>query len=36
MGGRIDWTALPILSSMHGVDDPEWLVEALTILQSEL
>jgi hypothetical protein len=33
MGGQVDWTALPILVEMLGVEDPETLIHELTTLR---
>ncbi len=34
MGGQIDWSALPILAEIHGIDDIEMLSEQLIAIRS--
>lgn len=34
MGGTIDWSALPILSAMYGVVDPETFIRQLDAIRA--
>ena len=33
MGAQVDWTALPIIIEMLGVDDPEQLIRHVTLIR---
>ncbi len=33
MGGEVNWTALPVLMAMFGVDDPETFIVRLLALR---
>lgn len=33
MGGEMQWTALPFLSDLHGIDDPELLIAQLIAIR---
>jgi len=34
MGGQIDWSALPVLCEVHGVDDVERLIRELIAIRA--
>ncbi len=35
MGGMLDWSALPVLVDVYGVDDVETLIKQLTTIRDD-
>jgi hypothetical protein len=33
MGGKIEWSSLPVMCELYGVDDPELLIMSLAIIR---
>lgn len=36
MDGSIDWSALPVLVNLYGIDDPEILIEQLQAIREHM